>query len=110
MHVFRQPYARNPSCQRNGRGSLPTNNTEDTAGSQAEGGTAVGPAVGADAQTADQKAATAESGAAARERGRMRRELRAKDAATVLQHEKERRELQESVLWWFANDILMPYI
>lgn len=46
--------------------------------------------------------------AAAKQRGRRQRELRAEDAVAVLQREKERQEFQQSVLWWFASDILMP--
>ncbi|KAL8274140.1 hypothetical protein Esti_001982 [Eimeria stiedai] len=38
------------------------------------------------------------------------RHLRARDAVDVLQQEKERRELQQSVFWWFGSDILLPQL
>lgn len=47
--------------------------------------------------------------ASAAGRGRAHREKRALNAAAVLQQERERQDLQRSVLWWFAHDILMPY-
>ncbi|OEH76511.1 hypothetical protein cyc_08194 [Cyclospora cayetanensis] len=52
----------------------------------------------------------AETAEMARQRMKMRRELRAKDAAAVLEQERERQELQQNVLWWFASDILLPYL
>ncbi|KAL8433999.1 hypothetical protein ACSSS7_003410 [Eimeria intestinalis] len=39
-----------------------------------------------------------------------RRELRARDAVVVLQQEKERRELQQCVFWWFGSDIFLPQL
>lgn len=56
-----------------------------------------------------EKAAEA-AAASLREQGRRRRELRAREADSVLKREKQRQEFQRSVLWWFASDILLPQL